>query len=607
MARLPQPGGDNGTWGAVLNDFLSQVHNSDGSLKDSVVNEQKLSADVQSKLNQAAPTWTTLSGKPTVVAAGSSTTTARQSIGAASDSVLQDVVDSLDLAPVATGTDDTSALQNLIDQAATNGGGTVRLRSGSTYVVTGIVMKTGVHLDLNGSTIKLANNTSASVIQTLNYSSLISGDSTSGVRDFSITNGTLDGNRDNQTGTPSAFPAILSIYGRRYTLDNLLILNGRGTGISSQWSTSSPFLAPNGFESYITRVFVHSCSYDGINFRGPHDTFMQNFFIIKCADEAGATPLRFPDASGRANGTNVDKFHIYGGNGYNYGVVLNSSGIRISNFVVEGSQVAQVLLQASQVMMDGFHLYSGGIAESTVVGIQFGDSSHTGVNGNNIRGNIDNCGGGAFNATYLGWNNKIELTHFYYLSATPAQSDLGIVGTLAKRNTIQLQTVDSGSGSGGSFRPTAASVAVSVGSQFIDRTRSDDWRSLFETRDEEGVMLYAIDSRGRPSISLAHTEPYAEPLASAGSGASVSLTGNDHAGTISVTTGSSGVSAGTLAVAYYTNGFGQAAFVSLTPKTAATAALGTYSAGTKDELRIACSNSPTTSTTYSWDYVVIGA
>lgn len=34
MARLPQPGSDNGTWGEVLNDYLSQSHNADGSLKD---------------------------------------------------------------------------------------------------------------------------------------------------------------------------------------------------------------------------------------------------------------------------------------------------------------------------------------------------------------------------------------------------------------------------------------------------------------------------------------------------------------------------------------------------------------------------------------------
>lgn len=33
MARLPVPGGDDGSWGDVLNEFLSVSHNPDGSLK----------------------------------------------------------------------------------------------------------------------------------------------------------------------------------------------------------------------------------------------------------------------------------------------------------------------------------------------------------------------------------------------------------------------------------------------------------------------------------------------------------------------------------------------------------------------------------------------
>jgi hypothetical protein len=35
MTRLPTPGSDNGTWGNVLNDFLSVEHNADGTLKAS--------------------------------------------------------------------------------------------------------------------------------------------------------------------------------------------------------------------------------------------------------------------------------------------------------------------------------------------------------------------------------------------------------------------------------------------------------------------------------------------------------------------------------------------------------------------------------------------
>ena len=34
MARLPNPGSDDGTWGTILNDYLAVAHNTDGSLID---------------------------------------------------------------------------------------------------------------------------------------------------------------------------------------------------------------------------------------------------------------------------------------------------------------------------------------------------------------------------------------------------------------------------------------------------------------------------------------------------------------------------------------------------------------------------------------------
>ena len=37
MSRLPTPGGDNGNWGTILNDYLSQTHKADGTLKDNTV------------------------------------------------------------------------------------------------------------------------------------------------------------------------------------------------------------------------------------------------------------------------------------------------------------------------------------------------------------------------------------------------------------------------------------------------------------------------------------------------------------------------------------------------------------------------------------------
>ncbi len=64
MPRLPQPGGDNGNWGQILNDYLSAAHNPDGSLKpnsittplvtDGSITEVKLDSTVRSKLNAIA-------------------------------------------------------------------------------------------------------------------------------------------------------------------------------------------------------------------------------------------------------------------------------------------------------------------------------------------------------------------------------------------------------------------------------------------------------------------------------------------------------------------------------------------------------------------------
>jgi len=44
MARLPQPGGDNGNWGIILNEYLSRSLKDDGSLKDAIVTTSSITA-----------------------------------------------------------------------------------------------------------------------------------------------------------------------------------------------------------------------------------------------------------------------------------------------------------------------------------------------------------------------------------------------------------------------------------------------------------------------------------------------------------------------------------------------------------------------------------
>lgn len=59
MARLPQLGGDDGTWGQVLNDFLSQSLASDGSLNPGIVQASNLAPNALAGKEPTIATGTT--------------------------------------------------------------------------------------------------------------------------------------------------------------------------------------------------------------------------------------------------------------------------------------------------------------------------------------------------------------------------------------------------------------------------------------------------------------------------------------------------------------------------------------------------------------------
>lgn len=54
MPRLPLPGSDQGTWGDILNDYLSAAHKEDGTLKDSSVSVANLSQELKDKIDIVA-------------------------------------------------------------------------------------------------------------------------------------------------------------------------------------------------------------------------------------------------------------------------------------------------------------------------------------------------------------------------------------------------------------------------------------------------------------------------------------------------------------------------------------------------------------------------
>lgn|GEM_PF-941387 len=72
MSRLPTPGSDDDVWGMVLNDFLSQVHNSDGTLKAGSVTDGVIASTANISQSKVQNLTTDLAGK-----VGTSTITAK--------------------------------------------------------------------------------------------------------------------------------------------------------------------------------------------------------------------------------------------------------------------------------------------------------------------------------------------------------------------------------------------------------------------------------------------------------------------------------------------------------------------------------------------------
>jgi len=67
MTRLPIPGSDDGSWGDILNDFLAQAHNTDGTLKASALaSKADDSSVVHSSGNETVAGVKTFSSAPIV-------------------------------------------------------------------------------------------------------------------------------------------------------------------------------------------------------------------------------------------------------------------------------------------------------------------------------------------------------------------------------------------------------------------------------------------------------------------------------------------------------------------------------------------------------------
>lgn len=277
-------------------------------------------------------------------------------------------------------TDDTNAIALAIAAAVAAGGNTVYLPNG-TYIVQTLILQSLVHLrgaGVDATILKLKAGTNADLLQGYNAPSLVNvgaangTSSTGGIREWSLSDLTLDGNKSNQSGGPSY---CLRVYGYSFRIKNVIMHDGYSGGILSDWNGGG-VASPNSMEAQVNNVKVYGCGVSsevtagrgmGIQWGGPHDSQFANVLSFKNASHGfhvgpNASALQFANshAFGSASGVNAVAWLIEGG----YGQYSNCEG--------EGSDTCNVVIMAGECQWSGHIFGITGNASLQKLGLQLG-------------------------------------------------------------------------------------------------------------------------------------------------------------------------------------------------------------------------------------------
>jgi hypothetical protein len=266
-------------------------------------------------------------------------------------------------------TDDTTAVQDAIDEANSAGGGTVFFPKG-TYIVSGLTLYSNVHLDGvgRGSVIKLKNSANTDVIVSDGFSGLTGGTTTGGISGFKLSNLTIDGNRANNSSG-----WCLRVYGSNYTVDNVHFHEGKSGGVWTQWGSGG-----TNMESHWSNFKIYNCEGNLLDHNGPHDSIFVNGSIFNDSTLAGATG-KLVYVHGQSSGSQFTNVHVWGV--CNYCIdVINSTFF--TNCQAEGATLVNLRLQANYSQWTGGHIF--GTTTGTEIGVQFGLTGTTSAKGNRL-------------------------------------------------------------------------------------------------------------------------------------------------------------------------------------------------------------------------------
>lgn len=226
-------------------------------------------------------------------------------------------------------------------QAAINAGGRILLGGVfGTYAVNPVLIKSGAFLDLGGLTLQLAPGANQDLISVPNFATLTGGNTTGGESRWAITNGTLDGNRANQTGTSWVF----RVYALAYTIDGLIIQSGKTGNAYSEWASAggSALTPQNYMEAHWTNFRIHDVAAGavGLDWNGPHDSSFTMGEVVTgaAAFAAGSVGIW---TRGNGSGENFTGVHVWGS--FSIPMTL-AKPAQLNGVYLEGGDLNQLLI-----------------------------------------------------------------------------------------------------------------------------------------------------------------------------------------------------------------------------------------------------------------------
>lgn len=135
---------------------------------------------------------------------------------------------------------------------------------------------------------------------------------------FGISNVTLDGNRAN-----NASGSGVQYFGKRYTVDKVQVVNCHDYAFWSECGnqTGQTAVYNDMPESYIGKLWIRGCGFDGFHWEGPHDSHIDSVIASRC----GQICINFN--KGTNSGATCDVGFVHG-----YGSGTDSTGAYIADY-----------------------------------------------------------------------------------------------------------------------------------------------------------------------------------------------------------------------------------------------------------------------------------